>query len=253
MAFEIRAMSFTEILDGGFRIVRDHAAVLLAIPFVIYLPLYLATAFLETDPARATEPATLAILAGVMLVFALAVPVASAAVIQAVGEAALGRGPEIGECLRTAFERFLPLLGTSILWFLVVLVGFILLVIPGLYATVAFLLAFEVVVLERRGGWQALKRSHELMKGSMWRGLGIMVLASVIGGLVQNVLILAAGFIPFASPIVSAFASALVMAYTTAVLVLLYFDRRCRKEAFDLEHLAAQVEGRPAPAGPAPA
>ena len=39
----------------------------------------------------------------------------------------------------------------------------------------------------------------------------------------------------------------------SAVIVVLYFDIRCREEAFDLEHLAGLVEeeaaGAPAPIG----
>ena len=37
-------------------------------------------------------------------------------------------------------------------------------------------------------------------------------------------------------------AQAAANAFGTAALVVLYFDIRCRKEAFDLEHLARQVE-----------
>jgi hypothetical protein len=43
------------------------------------------------------------------------------------------------------------------------------------------------------------------------------------------------------------------MVFQTAVAVVLYFDLRCRKENFDLEHLAQLVEGAAAPAHPTPA
>lgn len=252
MAYEIRAMSFTEILDGGFRIVRDHALVLLAIPFVLYLPLQVGMA-LVIEPGRPPEPSELGALAGVLLLFALAAPIASAALIHAVGEAVLGSKPEVGDAFRVAMRRLMALVGTSLLWTLIVLLGTLLLVIPGIYAFLAYLLVFQIVVLERKAGFQALKRSHELMKGSMAKGFGIVFLSSLIAGVVQNALGLAFGFVPFLAPVAAAAVSALALAYTTAVLVLLYFDRRCRNEAFDLEHLARQVEDAAPLAGPEPA
>ena len=39
MAYEIRAMSFAEVLDTGFRLIRDHFALLVGIGLVLYAPL----------------------------------------------------------------------------------------------------------------------------------------------------------------------------------------------------------------------
>ena len=47
-------------------------------------------------------------------------------------------------------------------------------------------------------------------------------------------------------------AEAVGVAFASAVSVVFYFDIRCRKEAFDLEHLAGLVEDEATPTLPAP-
>ena len=44
--YEIRAMGFAEILDVGFRLVREHFAVLAGCAAILYLPLAMGTAVL---------------------------------------------------------------------------------------------------------------------------------------------------------------------------------------------------------------
>jgi hypothetical protein len=66
------------------------------------------------------------------------------------------------------------------------------------------------------------------------------VLSGVLGAVFK--------LVPVLGPIAQGFAQSLGVAYSAVVLVLLYFDIRCRKEAFDLEHLARLVEGRAADA-----
>jgi hypothetical protein len=51
------------------------------------------------------------------------------------------------------------------------------------------------------------------------------------------------GYLPLVGPLASGIVQAIGAAFQSAFLVLLYFDIRCRKEAFDLEHLAGLVEG----------
>jgi hypothetical protein len=54
--------------------------------------------------------------------------------------------------------------------------------------------------------------------------------------------------IPIVRSVASAIAQSVAMAFYSGVGVVLYFDLRCRKENFDLEHLAQLVESAGAPA-----
>jgi len=67
-----------------------------------------------------------------------------------------------------ARSKFVSYFWVNILVSLIVTVGFLLLVIPGIYLGVLYSLANLVVVLENKRGWNVLKRSAELVKGHWW-------------------------------------------------------------------------------------
>lgn len=259
MSYPIRAMGFGEILDTAFRVVRDHAAVLIGVPTLFYVPLALIQEAL-TSPSLASAGDTTAAVALVSLGvgalgLAVVLPLVQAAVIRAIGEHYLGRTVGLGEALRGATAIFLPLVGTWLLYTLAILGGLILLVIPGIYLMLAFLLIVPVMVLEGRFGTGALRRSRELMRGSLLRGFGVVFVGGLIASLLSTAAQLLFGFLPWVGSVGSGVAQGAAFAYTSAVTVLLYFDIRCRKEQFDLEHLTRLVESRgageptPAPAG----
>jgi len=106
------------------------------------------------------------------------------------------------------------------------------------------------MVLERTFGLRALKRSRELVRGSGARTLGVFLAGSLAVGVLSGILQLALGRVPVLGPIGMGLALSAGASYSSAVLALLYFDIRCRKEAFDLEHLAELV-ARQAPVAPA--
>lgn len=257
MAYEIRAMGLGEILDTGFRLLRNHFALLLGIAAVVYLPAGAFGALVEDflqDPSAATsagDPTLVMLsLAGLVLTFAVLSPITSCAITHALGELYLGRSVTVGDSFRTALSLVLPLVGTSLLATLLVLVGFVLLILPGIYLSFAFLLITQVIVLERTYGMQALGRSRELMRGNMLRGFAVLLVAGLLAGVLGLALGLAFAAIPAIEFLGSSLAQALAFAYSSAVLVVLYFDIRARKEAFDLEHLARLVESGGAPVRP---
>lgn len=246
MAYEIRAMSFGEILDSGFRLLRDHFALFIAIGALMYVPLGFANHALESSiqaaaasPEAAMRVAVLGM--GIGLASALLSPIVTAAVTHAIAEAYLGRHAGFGDCLRLALSILLPLMGTFLLYVLATLGGFIALVIPGIYLMLAFMLVTQVMVIERRFGTRALRRSRELMKGHLLRGFGIMCVVTLIVVVLQTGVDFALAAIPILHPVGSGLVQALGFAFYSSVGVLLYFDIRCRKEAFDLEHLSRVV------------
>lgn len=244
MGYEVRAMSFGEILDVGFRLLRDNFALLVGIPAVIYIPLSVATSWFSANPQAATSGFAIGIGLVAILLFTVGSPIVSAAVTYAVGQIYLDRAVTFNESFGVGFSILLPLVGTTLLYFLAVFVGLLLFVIPGVYLGLALMLVWQIMVLERVFGVAALKRSRELMRGNLLRGFGVLFIGGLIVGVISSVLQLVLGFIPLLGPIGAGLAEAAGGAYTTAIAVVLYFDIRCRKEAFDLEHLAQMVEAR---------
>ncbi len=101
------------------------------------------------------------------------------------------RDHRIGELLRSVEPVLLPLMGVSILFALGVAVGFILLIIPGLYLLVMWSVVAPVTVLERPGVFAAFARSRELVRGNGWAVFGVIVLV----GVTVLVISLAAGLV----------------------------------------------------------
>ncbi len=178
-----------------------------------------------------------------MLYAVVVSPIVSAAITFAIGEIYVGRSATVGQSLRVGASMLLPIAGTSILVGIAVMIGVVLLVIPGVYLFLCFLLVWQVMVLERRYGFAAMGRSRELMRGSLLRGFGITLAGGIIVSVVGGAIGLVVGHVPLLGPIGEGVARAAGVAYTSAVAVVLYFDVRCRKEAFDLEHLARLVAG----------
>jgi hypothetical protein len=133
-------------------------------------------------------------------------------------------------------------MGTQILVGLIVLLGFLLLIIPGIIFSLWFLIVGPVVILEGVGGTKALGRSRELMRGNLDKGFLLQFLVGLLSLVFGFVLGMVLAWIPWPHPLVQSFFQTVLpvlwLPIQTAPLILLYYDLRIRKEAFDLQKLA---------------
>ena len=175
----------------------------------------------------------------------------AAAIMVAVSDVCLGNRPRIGRSYRRLAQIIGSLLGTWLLQIVIVLVGFILLFIPGVMASIYLMFALTVVVLERMAGFAAIKRSYQLVKGRFWRNFGVIFVIALFviftQGLVSALLILLVGasggdegLVLVAAPIIYVFSIVLTPLIAIA-MVLLYYDCRVRKEHFDSDGLAQEL------------
>lgn len=98
-----------------------------------------------------------------------------------------GRKAGFGECLAVAASRALPLIGVSILFFLGIMVGSVLLLVPGIMFAVACAVVVPVVVEERVGVIEAFGRASVLTRGARWKIFGLALLVLILMGLFQAV------------------------------------------------------------------
>jgi hypothetical protein len=148
-------------------------------------------------------------------------------------------GPAIGELLAAAGRS-----GTFIAVLLGLGVGSVAL-FWILYATVVSSLLPPIAVLESNGIIGTVRRAFALGATSKWRLIGIVLTTGMIVGIPVLGAQMLIGIIPFLGLLVWAVFQAVGFAFTTAVMVVLYFDFRCRAEYYDLELLAQQVEAGP--------
>jgi hypothetical protein len=80
------------------------------------------------------------------------------------------------------FSSASPILAT-----LIIVVGFILILIPGLIALTFLAVVAPAVVIERTGVTGALRRSRELVGGNAWRVFGVIVVLFLLTAVVGSI------------------------------------------------------------------
>ncbi len=261
--FELRPLTFGELLDRAFTIYRRHFLVLAG----IMLAATLAPGLLAVGASAVMVSHPMVGLA----VMALYVPLgmigycaATAATTHAVSSALLGEPLSIGSSFEGAKSRIAPVLGGSILMGLGILLGFLLLIVPGVIAALRWYVFVPTLVIERSSVDGALRRSWNLTQGHLGRIFGIFVLIMCIGFAVGMLVILPfSAILIFASPgsagsgatqavmqLLQYAANVLVLPVQSIITVLIYYDLRVRKEAFDVERLMSGMGGTPPPVAP---
>lgn len=102
------------------------------------------------------------------------------------------RAPDLAVAFRATQHRIMGAAGTSLLFVLVVLVGFLLLIVPGIIALAALMPLMAVIVSEGRTGTDALKRAWELTKGHKGP-LAVLVILSLVANLLVGAVL---GWLP---------------------------------------------------------
>lgn len=265
MRYPIKEMGVGGILDVAVRLFKDHFGLLMRITFYLMIPfslvhglvVYAITPQLHSgvtteqmmEMAPALAIASLVNL-GLALVFGLIVsPVTNAATISALASEYLDRPATAGESVRFAFRILWKLIITNFLAGVLIMLGFVLFIIPGIYLAFRYWLTSHVVALEGKSGSDALKRSGALMKGNMGKAFVLGLLLAVIGMMVGMIVGLIP--VPIMQVVVNVLVRAVLFAVGTAAGVVFYFSARCKLEHFDLMVLAEAVgrEEEPPPAG----
>jgi hypothetical protein len=267
----LRPRGVGEILDAAFRLCFTHwrplltATLVVVVPVQILATIVLFSAFpegLTTDEellgTEAAEQLSL-LTAGVVvssLLTSLMVLLTIAACFKAVADAYLGTVPDWRASVRFATKRLAPLLVISILYLVGVMLGTFALIIPGIFLAVAWSLCFPAALVEGARGFGALKRSFQLVRGRWWPVFGALlvgvILVAVISSILEFVFLAPAFFTEslLAVAVLSGLSSIVGYAISTplqaAIVAIVFFDQRVRKEGLDLE-LLAQSLGTQAP------
>jgi hypothetical protein len=111
--------------------------------------------------------------------FLVVTPIIAAICIYALHQIAAGENPSAGQVFVAGFEAFTPLFGAVALAVAGIVLGFLALIVPGIYLTVRWYFVPQTVVIEGARGPVALSRSRLLVEGFCWRTLGLVVLANL--------------------------------------------------------------------------
>ena len=171
------------------------------------------------------------------------ISILQAALIRLTIEDINGQQPTFSDAFNRGLAVLLPIIGLSILAYLGIMIGTMLLIIPGIYLFVRWSVAVPVLVQERLGVIESLRRSAELTKGSRWRifalivilYLAIIVILMLLAMLTLAVTSLAGNFVGAA---LSAALSAISTMIASIAVAVAYVELRYVKEGTDVKELA---------------
>jgi hypothetical protein len=266
---DLRPLSVGEIIDVAVKIWRRHFATLAKIVFVVVAPVEILSALVAASVSNSGGIDTVdaagnsavdggklaAFIAGMFtaqVLSGLAFLIASAAVLRAVSVAYLGGTPDWRDSLRAATSRLGPLIWLGFLMGAGLFLAALALFFPFIWLGVSWSIAFPALIAEGPRGADALRRSFHLVRGRWWSVFGALFLAFLLQFFIGLVIGIPLSLLTanqdsssaaalIISTLVSVASSVVTTPFMAAVLVLIYFDLRVRKEGFDLELLSQGV------------
>jgi hypothetical protein len=276
---DLRPLGIGEILDAGIKLFLRHWRPLVLSVVGLILPVQILSALVTASVApeqfdltstesgvEEGEEAEFLIGQGVIaLLSVVSVLLATAVCFKAVADAYLGVEPEWRRSLRFAVRRLGGLFGVAIVGGILVALATVALIVPGVWLFVSYSVAVPALLLERIGPIDALRRSFRLVRGRWWSTAGTLLvgylLIGILGALVTGVIMVVPSLAAEGNTLVGALGavvggtvgSVLTTPYSAAVVTLLYFDLRVRKEGLDLQLIAEGADVQRDPDAPLPA
>jgi hypothetical protein len=214
------------VIGEAWGLYKTHWRHLLTFSFAVYVAVAVIGALLAA--ALTWLGAILAAFVSLVAVFWL-----QAALVKAVDDVRDGRADlSLGETFAAAREHLGAVLVAGILAAIGIIVGLILLIVPGLVLMTWWAVIVPTIVLENRSAGESFTRSRELVRGYGWAVFGVIVLVLLL--LIGFQIVLSLILTPladwlqsFVSQIVS---GTLTSPFIAVVLTLLYFRLRAAKE-----------------------
>ena len=238
------------IIGEAWRLYREHWRHFLPIALVVYLILGLVTLVLTL--LLGWVGALLGSVLGIVGVFWL-----QGALVEAVADVRDGRADlSIGDTFRRVQPRLWSIVGAGILAGLGILVGFILLIIPGLILLTFWCLIVPVIVLEGKPAMESFGRSRQLVTGNGWNVFAVILLTLLIVIAISIVVSLVLLWIPgeaFRAFVQSVVQNTLAYPFMALAATLVYFTLAQRAAAPAPPEFGAVEPTEPPPAPPPPA
>ncbi len=273
---QLRPLSIGEVLDAAIKLYTNNAAALWKIVAVLIVPvgvinqvviaaslpagayvsggnLYTPNGTLGTPAAGSITQIVLSVIAGVIIQGALALSLV---------DAYIGHPVDWLHSIRESAGRLGALLWLSIIAGIGVVLGFIALIIPGVWLVVMWCVAVPALMFEHVSGFKALGRSFDLVRGRWWPTFAALFVAAlmlfvilflvtlVVGGIESALSVDSIGLWLVLNWLGAVLADLFALPFIAAVIAVMYIDLRVRKEALDLELLAGTVgrtAGEPEP------
>lgn len=234
------------VLNDSLAIIRRNPVLCLGLGLVLYAVPRFALSFWYVEATFSSGMAGFALLsqhwilviAG-LLFYVGVVVILQTALIRAAIVDMQGAKPFVGDCLGVALALFFPVLLTSLVVTLAIMLGLVLLIVPGILLLLRWAVAVPVLIQERRDILDSMARSRDLTKGSRWALLGLWLILIVGGALVGIVVPRLVVPLNFTfGLIVEALVKAAVTVLSSVAVAASYVELRQAKEGTSVEQLA---------------
>jgi hypothetical protein len=166
--------------------------------------------------------------------------IAQAAVVYGTVEHLAGRKVSTGASLARGLSMVGPVLGVALATTLLVAIGLVALLVPGLILMCMYFVAVPSAVIERIGIGEAMRRSAELTKGYRWHIFG----AALVIGLMENIVTRVLSSVFISGNSIEAIVSGLkTFGYVTLVLSIFFGAFRAVLSAVAYSKLRRSREG----------
>ena len=176
-----------------------------------------------------------------MLVSALT----QAAIIYGTFQDLRGSRASFTDCISRGLVSVIPVIVGSIILSIGIMIGSILLIVPGIILALMWWVYVPAIVVEGKGIMESFGRSRELTRGHRWHILGlvivILVLILAVGWIVDKIVggIISASVDPAFFQIIAGYVvNSLIAAFGAILVAVGYYYLRAEKEGVDANEIA---------------
>jgi hypothetical protein len=239
--FATKDLRLGSIISRSAGVLSRHFLPFFIVTLIAYAPTLLMESTHASGPVAPSEALSHALWALLAFVLLMVLSTLGYAIMLHATFRDLRRRPvRLIESLNVGLRRFFPLIGIAFLVGALVVLGLILLIIPGVILYTMWFVALPACVVERYGPWTSLRRSRELTKGYRWKVFALALLLLVVD---LSSYLVASGARTVAGPIVASGSqliwTAISAAFSAIALTVTYYDLRMAQEGVAVDQITA--------------
>jgi len=183
------------------------------------------------------------LVASILIVTAVFFPIAQGSAIKLASEQIEKARADLGASVRFAASKLIRIWALSVVVGIIVVLGFIALVVPGIILAIMFSLAFPVLLIENKGVLDSMRRSRELVGHRWLKTFGVYLVLGIIVAVAS--FIVGAISRPFgvASPVVNGLLSALYQPLFPILLAVYYYSSVARTTPLPASPMSSATSG----------
>jgi hypothetical protein len=248
MKYEIRKLSFGETFGEAFNLYFDNFGPLFLISLISSIPTILMSQEFNANAAYTEVEQQVIMLRGLLwfLIFIAVNTLSTALMIEFISKKYLKQHQTIGRYIKNVLPFIFPIMGLSIVEAIIVGIGLLAFIVPGVYFALALSVSSQVLIVERKRVFQAIQRSFDLTRGYKLEIFGYLLVLFLISfgiGLLSGQLLNLLENMQVSRQfqiLIEHLIQVLIAPIGACLFILIYFNLRIDKEGFALEHLVEQ-------------